>query len=117
MKRRFSFLRASFALLIALSGCGPFIPSDSTATDSSLVTIECRDAADVRQSVLMLLRSGQGKDISIGSDGSFLQITAAFTPIYTPSERFAHILEDLNHVNGVIHVDVVENRRPIRQNF
>jgi hypothetical protein len=127
MKRRFSFLWAAFALLvtfallIALPGCGPYIPSNGTAESalgkSALVRIECRDAPDVRQSVLMLLRSGRGKDISIGSDGSFLEITAAFSPTDTPSDRFAHILEDLNHTNGVIHVEIVENPHPIRQNF
>jgi hypothetical protein len=120
MKRRFSFLWAVFALLAALPGCTPYIPSSPTATEtvgSVLVTIECRDAPNVQPSILQLLRSGRGKDISARSDGSFLEITAAFIQTETPSGRLAQIIELLKGMNGVINVEIAENPRPIRQNF
>src|SRR5579863_5554150 len=116
MKRQFSFLWAAFAILIALPGCGPYIPSNSTS-GSALVKIECRDAPDVRQRVLEVLRSGRGKDISVGPDGSCLEITAAFGPADTPPGRLAQILQDLNDLIGVLHAEVVENPHPIRQNL
>jgi hypothetical protein len=120
MKRRFSFLWAVFALLAALPGCTPYMPSSPTATETAgsvLVTIECRDAPNVRESVLQLLRSGRGKDISTWPDGSFLKITAAFTQTDTPSGRLSQILELLKGMNGVLNVEIAENPRPIRQNF
>jgi hypothetical protein len=116
MKRQLSFLWAAFALLVALSGCGPFIPSNPTPV-SAQVKIECRDAPVVRERVLELLRSGRGKDISVGADGSCLEITAAFSPTDTPSGKLAQILQDLNDLDGVLHAEVVENPHPIRQNF
>jgi hypothetical protein len=120
MKRQFSFLWAAFALLATLQGCGPYIPSNSTpgsTSGSALVTIECRDAPDVRQRVLEVLRSGRGKDINVGPDGTCLEITAAFSPTDTPPGRLAQILQDLNDLIGVLHAEVMENPHPIRQNF
>jgi hypothetical protein len=116
MKRQFSFLWAAFAILVALPGCGPYIPTNPTA-GSAQVKVECRGAPVIRQMVLELLRSGRGKDISVGADGSFLEITAAFSPADTPPGKLAQILQDLNDLNGVLHVEVAENLHPIRQNF
>jgi hypothetical protein len=114
MKRQFSFLWVTFAILVALQGCGPYIPT-TAASGSALVTVECRDAS-VRQ-ILQLLRSGRGKDISVRDDGACREITAAFRPEDTPPGKLAQILQDLNDLNGVLHVEVVENPHPIRQNF
>jgi hypothetical protein len=114
MKRQFSFLWATFAILVAFPGCNPYIPSTPTP-GSALVTIECQDAP-VRQ-ILELLRSGRGKDISVRADGSCQEITAAFSSADTPPGKFAQIIQDLNDLIGVLHVGVVENPRPIRQNF
>ena len=116
MKRQFSFLWAAFAILVALSGCGPYIPTNAAA-GSALVKVECRDAPGVWNSVQQLLRSGRGKDISVRTDGSCLEVTAAFRPEETPSGKLAQILQDLNDLSGVLHVEVVENPHPIRQSF
>ena len=115
MKRQFSFLWAAFAFLVALPGCIPNVPQNPTP-GSALVKVECRDAPVVRQ-ILVLLRSGRGKDISVENDGSCLEITAAFSPADTPPGKLAQILEDLNGLMGVLHAEVVENPHPIRQNF
>jgi hypothetical protein len=116
MKRRFSFLWVAFAILAAIPGCNPYTPSSQTP-QSALVKVECRDFPDVRQSVMQLLRSGKGKDISVGTDGFCLQITAAFSPADTPPVRLAQILQNLNNLSGVLHIEVVENPHPIRQGF
>jgi hypothetical protein len=116
MKRPFSFLWAAFALLLALPGCSPYLSPSNPTPGSALVTIECRDATAERQ-ILELLRSGRAKDISVRADGSSLEITAAFSPEYTPAGRLGQILQDLNELNGVLYVEVVENPHPIRQNF
>ena len=117
MKRQFSFLWVAFAILVGLPGCSPYYIPSNPAPGSALVKIECRDASDVRQRVLELLRSGRGKDISVGADGSCLEITAAFSQADTPPGKLAQILEDLNGLMGVLHAEVVENPHPIRQNF
>jgi hypothetical protein len=114
MKRQFSFLWVAFAILVALPGCSPYLSSTQTP-GSALVKIECRDAS-VRQ-ILELLRSGRGKDINVVADGSGTEITAAFSPADTPPGKLAQILQDLNDLSGVLHVEVVENPHPIRQNY
>ena len=117
MKRQFTFLWVAFAFLVALPGCTPYyVPSDSMPR-SALVKVECRDLPDVRQNVLQLLRSGRGKDISLKTDGSCLEIAAAYTPADTPPGKLEQILQDLSNLNGVLRVEVGENPRPIRQNF
>jgi hypothetical protein len=114
MKRQFPFLWAAFALLVASPGCIPNVPPNPTPA-SALVKVECRNAS-VRQ-ILELLRSGRGKDITVVADGADAEITAAFSPADAPPGKLAQILQDLNDLNGVMHVDVVENPHPIRQNF
>ena len=114
MKRQFSFLWVAFAILVALTGCGPYIPTNA-ASGSALVKVECRDAS-VRQ-ILELLRSGRGKDISVRGDGSCQEITAAFSPADTAPGKLDQILQNLNDMSGVLHVEVVENPHPIRQNL
>ncbi len=116
MKRQFAFLWVAFAILVTLPGCNPYIPSNPTE-EPALLKIECRDAPVIRQRVLQLLRSGRGKDISVGTDGSCLEITAAFTPADTPPGKLAQLLQDLNDLIGVLHTELVENPHPIRQNF
>jgi len=117
MKRQFTFLWAAFAFLVALPGCSPYILPSDPMPRSALVRVECRDLPDVRQNVLQLLRSGRGKDISMKTDGSCLEIAAAYTPADTPPGKLEQILRDLNDLNGVLHVEVGENPRPIRQYF
>ena len=115
MKGQFSFLWVAFALLVALPGCNPsYIPS-TPMTGSALVKVECHDASV--QQILFLLRSGRGKDIRAVFNGFCQEITAAFSPTDTPPGKLAQILQDLNVLNGVLHVEVVENPHPIRQNF
>jgi len=116
MKRQFSFLWAIFASLIALPGCSPSYISSNPTPGSALVRIECRNTPVVRQ-ILVLLRSGRGKDISVVGDGSCQVITAAFRPEDTPPGKLAQILQDLNNLTDVLHTDVLENPHPIRQNF
>ena len=115
MKRLFTFLWVAFAILVALPGCSPYIIPSTPTPGSALVKVECRDAP-VRQ-ILELLRSGRGKDISVVTDGSCQEITAAFSPADTTPGKLAQILEDLNGLMGVLHAEVVENPHPIRQNF
>lgn len=112
MKRQFSFLWVAFAILAAIPGCNPSFQS-TQPQGSALVTIEYYNAS-VEQ-IVGLLRSARGKDISVAADGS--TITAAFSPADTPARRLAQILEDLNNLPGVMHVDVRENPRPILQSF
>ena len=114
MKRQCSFLWVTFALLVALQGCKTYISSSPTP-GTALVKVECRDAS-VRQ-ILELLRSGRGKDISVVTNSSYVEIMAAFRPAETPPQKFEQIVQDLNGLSGVLHVEVVENPHPIRQNF
>jgi hypothetical protein len=112
MKRRFSFLWVAFALASSLAGCGPSIQTTQTQ-GSALVTIEYYHAS-VEQ-IVHLLRAGRGKDITVSSDGS--TVKAAFSQADTPAWKLAELLRDLNNLPGVLHVDLVENPRPIMQNF
>ncbi|HEV2482068.1 MAG TPA: hypothetical protein VGS79_20525 [Puia sp.] len=112
MKRRSSFLWGAFVTLAAFSGCSPAIQPIETPT-SAVVRVECHNAP-VRQ-ILELLRSGRAKDISVAADGSC--ITAAFSPADMPPGKLEEIMEELNDLTGVLHVEVEENPRPIVQNF
>jgi hypothetical protein len=114
MKRRSSFLGATFALLITLSGCGTTIQSEQ-ASGSALVKIECNNAS--LQEILHMLRAGRGKDISVTADVYTSEITAAFSVADTPPKRLQQILQDLDQMGGVLHTEVVENPRPIKQTF
>lgn len=114
MKRQFSFLWVAFAILTTLPGCGPYIPTNA-APGSALVMIECQEAS-LRQ-ILELLRLERGKDISVVAGGSFQEVTAAFRPEDTPPGKLAEIVKNLNDMSGVLHVEVMENPRPILQNF
>jgi len=114
MKRQFSFPWLAFATLIALSSCSPSIQSTRTP-GSALVKIECYHAS-VSQ-ILLILRSGRGRDISVTADGPSTLITAAFSPLLTDPARLAQILHDLDALGGVMHVEVMENPRPVMQNF
>ena len=114
MKRRSAFLWVAFAAVIAFSACGPYIQTSQTLS-SALVKIECRNASV--QQILLLLRSGRGKDITvIGTDPS-LMITVAFSPVETPAWRLAQIINDLQEMSGVLSVNLQENPRPIMQSF
>lgn len=112
MKRRLSFLRVAFALMVALPACSPSIQTAQTP-GSALVRIECYNAS-VEQ-IMGLLRSERGKDISVSADRSY--VTAAFSPADTSPEKLAQIIYDLSILPGVLHVETMENPRPIRQNF
>lgn len=114
MKRQFSFLWVVFATLAAFPCCSPgtYIQSD-TAPESALMRIDCYNAPV--QQIVELLRSGRGKDINVAADGSY--ITAAFRPADTPPRRLEQIIQDLSNLSGVLHVEIMENRRPIMQNF
>ena len=114
MKRQISFLWVTFVLFTAIQGCNPYAPVTPTPA-SALVRIECRNASE--RQILELLRSGRGKDISIVNDGPCLEITAAFSPADTPPAKLVQILQDLNGLNGVLHVELVENPHPVKQNF
>ena len=114
MKRQFSFLWVAFACLVALSDCSPTIQSNQTPR-SALVKIECYKASE--QQILHLLRSGRARDIKVVTNGSSMEITAAFSPADTPPEMLAQVIQNLNDVSGVVHVELVENPRPIMQNF
>ena len=112
MKRRFSFLWVAFAILAAVSGCSPYIEPSRTPT-SALVKVECQNAS--QRQIMELLRLGRARDITVTPDGSC--ITAAFSPDDTTPERLAQILQNLHDLSGVLHVEVVENPRPILRNF
>ncbi|HVS97284.1 MAG TPA: hypothetical protein VHE54_12405 [Puia sp.] len=115
MKRQSAFLWVSFALLAALVGCSPSIQSGQMPS-SALVKVECQNGS-VRQ-ILELLRSGRGKDIStVAVDGYCTEVTAAFSPMDTPAWKLEQVLEMLNGLGGVLHVELVENPHPIRQAF
>ncbi len=114
MKRRFPFPGVAFALLLALPCCTPNIAS-TPAPSSALVTIEYRGVS-VRQ-ITQLLRSGRGKDISVEDEGSFLRITAAFSPVDTTPAKLTQMLNDLNVIDGVLRAGLGENPHPIRQSF
>ena len=114
MKRRFTFPGVAFAILAAFPGCSPTIQTSQTP-QSALVKVECQNASV--QEILYFLRSGRGKDISVTADGPCMEITAAFSPADTPPEKLTQLLQYLNDLGGVLHVEVVENPRPIRQNF
>jgi len=45
------------------------------------------------------------------------EITAAFSPVDTAPGKLEQILQHLNDMSGVLHVEVVENPHPIRQNL
>lgn len=118
MKRRSSFPWVTFVLLVtfvtpaAFQGCSPFIDPTQTPV-SALVRVECHDAS-VRQ-ILELLRSGKAKDISVAPDGSW--VTGAFDPADLWPGKLEQIMQELNGLSGVIHVEVMENPRPIVHNF
>jgi len=112
MKRQFSFLWVAFAILAAFSGCSPYLEPSRTPS-SALVKIECENAS--LQQIMELLRLGRGRDITVTPDGSY--ITAAFSPDDTPPEKLAQIVKNLSDLHGVLHVEVVENPRPILQYF
>ena len=115
MKREFSFLWVSLALLATLQACTPAIQSAQTP-GSALIRVECENAS--ANGIVQLFRGGRGKDITtVASDRAVTRITAAFSPEYTPPYRFAQLMRDLNNLPGVLNVEVVENPRPILQNF
>ena len=114
MKSQFAFLWVVIAALAAFPGCTPSMQSNQTPR-SALVKVECHNAS--LPQILELLQSGRGKDISVTADGASMEITAAFSPVDTPPEKLAQIIQDLNGLNGVLHVELVENPHPIRQNF
>jgi hypothetical protein len=114
MKRPFSFLWVAFAILATFSGCNPSIQSNQTLRPA-LVKVECQNAST--REILQFLRSGRGKDISVATDGHYTEITAAFSPADTPPGKLQQILQYLNDSFGVLHVEIVENPHPIRQNF
>jgi hypothetical protein len=66
---------------------------------------------------LQILRSGRGKDISVTADAFTSEISAAFSVADTPPKRLQQILQDLDGMVGVIHTELVENPRPIKQTF
>jgi hypothetical protein len=114
MKRQISFLWVTFVLFAAIQGCNPYAPVTPTPA-SALVRIECRNASE--RQILELLRSGRGRDITVLADGSYLTITAAFSPADTAPGKLAQILQDIHNLDGVLQAEVVENPHPIRQTF
>jgi len=103
-----------FVTLAAFPCCSPSFQTNQALTVSALVRVECQNAS-VQQQVLEMLRAARGKDIAVVDDGAC--VTAAFSPMDTPPESLARIVQNLNNVAGVTRVEVVENPRPIRQNF
>jgi hypothetical protein len=108
MKRRFFFLWVVFVTLVTFCGCSPASQTTQTPV-SALVKVECHNAP-VRQ-ILELLRSGRARDISVAADGS--SITAAFNPADLTPGKLEQIMQELNDLEGVLHVEVMENPHPI----
>jgi hypothetical protein len=106
----------AIACLVIFFGCNPYMPSAS-ASESVLLKVECRDAPNIRQSVMLLLHSGRAKDIMVRSDGSSLEITAAFILEDTPPSTVESIALELKNLNGVVRTEILENHSVVRQKW
>jgi hypothetical protein len=110
--KRSSFLWVVFVLLAASQGCSPSNQTTQTPV-SALVKVECHNAP-IRQ-ILELLRSGRARDISVAADGSL--VTAAFDPADLTPGKLEQIMQELTELDGVLHVEVMENPQPIAHNL
>src|SRR5690349_24237669 len=84
-------MTALIALIICTS-CKTFYPVRDTANESLLITVDCRNDAGLKQSIVMLFRTYKARDLKVTTDSlndGSMTISAAFLKTELPQGKLA----------------------------
>jgi hypothetical protein len=107
---------ALYMALVILPACETTRPLDVSGT-SSVIRVECKNEASLRQTVMQVIRSCKAYDIVVNDDGGCVIIQASYYDADVPNGRLGVIKEMLDEMAGVIRVEIRENHSVIRQSF
>ena len=108
----------SLILMITSASCKTFYPVNDTANESLLITVDCRNEAGLKQSIVMLMRVYKARDLKVTNDlnlGETLTISAAFLKKELTQGKLTELMQDIEKFSGVIESRVEDNHRAIMQ--
>jgi hypothetical protein len=104
------FIIIILVAVIALASCKSSSPISSSISDYVLMTIDCRNEADLKQIIVMKLRGTKARNIQITPDGHFLQIRAVFLKRDVSPINLVNLSSDIQNLGGVQQTLMEENR-------
>src|SRR5690242_18411878 len=104
-----------FTLLILLAiitgaSCTTSSPATGNLNDSVLMTIDCRNEADLKQVIVMRLRGTKARNLQVTPEGQFLKIRAVFLKREVSPIKLYTLSNDIRNLGGVLQTLMEENR-------
>jgi hypothetical protein len=101
--------------VMALASCKSISPINSSNSDSVLMTIDCRNQADLKEIIVMRLRGTKARDLQITPEGPFLNIRAVFLKREVSPIKLYTLSNDIKNMGGVLQTLMEENRGIVAQ--
>ena len=101
--------------VMALVSCKSMSPVSNFSSDSVLMTIDCRNEADLKQIIVMRLRGTKARNLQITPEGAFLKIRAVFLKREVSPINLYTLSNDIKNMGGVLQTLMEENRGVVVQ--
>jgi hypothetical protein len=101
--------------VMALASCKSISPISSSNSDSVLMTIDCRNQADLKEIIVMRLRGTKARNLQITPEGPFLNIRAVFLKREVSPIKLYTLSNDIKNMGGVLQTLMEENRGIVAQ--
>lgn len=112
MKKYLLIILVAFA---AATSCKTGSTVTSNFSESILMTIDCRNEADLKQVIVMKLRGTKARNLQITQEGGFLKIRAVFLKREVSPLKLFTLSEDIKNLGGVLQTLMEENRGTVVQ--
>lgn len=102
-------------VIIAGTSCTTSNPATGNINDSVLMTIDCRNEADLKQVIVMRLRGTKARNLQITQEGGFLKIRTVFLKREVSAPKLFTLAQDIQNLGGVLQTLMEENRGTVVQ--
>jgi len=97
-------------LIITATSCKTSSTATSNFHESVLMTIDCRNEADLKQIIVMRLRGTKARNLQVTPEGAFLKIRAVFLKREVSPLKLYTLSNDIKNLGGVLQTIMEENR-------
>jgi hypothetical protein len=104
------FTSIILVVLVIGTSCKSSYPANGSFNESILMTIDCRNDKDLKQNILMRLRSTKARNIQVLPEGHFLKIRAVFLKREVSPIKLMNLYSDIQNLGGVLQTLMEENR-------
>ena len=104
-------------LLVIITGasCKSSSPAAGSLNESVLMTIDCRNEADLKQIIVMRLRETKARNLKVTPEGAFLKIRALFLKREISPLKLYTLSNDIRNMGGVLQTFMEENKGIVEQ--